>query len=193
MTESELSEAIFDDDFFKEQSLIYQLYRSGKLLDYVRISKGNNSIIVLPESYNKIKVGDMLSKDGDELIVTTIAEKFDDIEQFKTQTRHEYEREFGNSTHIDHVSQSQIAIGNNGVSQSQSDHVTLKAIKDNAFDIKPEDQELFHELVNQLQQFENEKISLKKNSFAKFAKLFKDYGPLTLQTIQFIRQVIFGN
>ncbi|WP_341780444.1 hypothetical protein [Levilactobacillus sp. HBUAS70063] len=193
MTESELAEAIFDDDFFKEQSLIYQLYRSGKMLDHVRISKGDNSIIVWPESYNKIRVGDMLSKDGDELIVTTISSQSANIEQFKTQTRHEYEREFGNSTHIDHVNQSQIAIGNNGVSQSQSNHVTLKTIKDNAFDIKPEDQELFHELVDQLQQFESGKISLKKDSFSKYGKLLKDYLPLGLQVGEFIHLLFFGH
>lgn len=186
-------EAIYNSPFFKSQSMLYDLYRDGALLGQVRVSKGNGSIDVWPESRNKIRVGDMLSKDGDELIVTTIAGKSDDVEQFKVQTRHEYEREFGNSTHIDHVSQSQIAVESNGVSQSQSNHVTLKAIKDNAFDIKPEDQELFHELVDQLQQFEDGKIGLKKNSFAKFAKLFKEYGPLTLQIGQFVRQIFFGN
>lgn len=186
-------DAIYSNPFFQKQTMLYQLTRNGEALGTVRFMKGNDSITVWPESYNKIQVGDELSKDGDILIITTVTVKSDDSEQYKIQTKHEYEREHGSITHINNVNQSQIAVESSDINQSQSTHVTLKTIKDNAFDIKPEDQELFHELVNQLKQFEDGKISLKKNSLAKFAKLFKNYGPLTLQTIQFIRQIIFGN
>lgn len=186
-------DVIYSNPFFQKQTMLYQLTRNGEVLGTVRFLKGNGSITVWPESYNKIQVGDELSKDGDVLVITTVAVKSDDSEQYKIQTKHEYEREHGSITNIDNISQSQIAVGSSDISQSQSNHVTLKTIKDNAFDIKPEDQELFHELVDQLQQFESGKISLKKDSFSKYGKLLKDYLPLGLQVGEFIHLLFFGH
>jgi len=185
-------DAIYSEPFFISQTMIYQLIRGGKNIGDVRFLKGDGSITVWPESYNKIQVGDELSKDGDVLVVTTTLIKSAESEQFKIQTKHEYERSNADVTHIEHVSQSQISIGSNGISQSQSNNVTLKSIKDNAFDIKQEDQELFHELVDQLHKFESGELALKKNSFSKFGKLLKDYLPLGLQVGEFIRKLLCG-
>lgn len=183
-------DAIYKNPFFTNQTLLYDVIRDNHKVTQVRILKGTGSISVWPESRNIIKVGDILSMDGDKLVVTTIAAKSSDTEQFKVQTKYEFEREYG--THIDHISQSQIAVGSNGISQSQENNVTLKTIKDNAFDVSSKDQEIFHELVDQLEQLNDGKISVTKSSFSKFGKLLKEYGPLGLQVGEFLRKIITG-
>lgn len=182
---------MFDDPFFASSFLTYDLFRDNAKISTVLLQKQNgNKILIHPKSVNKIQVGDHLIRSKENLIVIETIQKQSDFEYYKTQSWRDYERATGTS--ISNVSQSQITLNSPNTTQSQSNNVTIDDIKKEAFNIKAEDQELFHELVGLLESVQNNGRQIEKHSLSKFGKLFKEYGPLALQASQFIWQILIS-